>query len=85
MVKKIFLMFFVLPFFQNKNKVGIKTTFLLMMENTCSKKALSQVHIRLRWDEWIFRKAVNNKPTHYLNREVVEGTSKVTQLRLSTR
>jgi len=34
----ILLRFFVLPFFpekaQNKNKVRIKTTFLLMMENT---------------------------------------------------
>jgi len=39
--RRIFLVFCITIFpqkAQNKNKVGIKTTFLLMMENTWSKK-----------------------------------------------
>jgi len=49
--------FFVLPFFQkktqNKNKVGIKTTFLLMMEMH-EAKIPTQVHFRLGQDERVF-------------------------------
>jgi len=40
---------------QNKNKVGIKTTFLLMMEKH-EAKSPTQVHFRLRRDERIFLK-----------------------------
>jgi hypothetical protein len=49
--------FFVLPFFpekaQSKNKVGIKTTFLLMMTMQ-EAKCPTQVHFRLGWNERIF-------------------------------
>ncbi len=56
--KIIFFLFFVLPFFQKKhkikyNKVGIETTFLLMMKIRKAKSP-KQVHFRLGWDERIF-------------------------------
>ena len=57
---------------QNKNKVGIKTTFLLMMK-ILKAKGPTQARLRLGRDEGIFWKAVNNK-RNYLNRWVVEGT-----------
>jgi len=41
---------------QNKNKVGIKTTFLLMMK-THEAKSPTQVHIRIGRDERIFLKS----------------------------
>ena len=46
-------------------------------------KSPTQVCFRLGRDKRIFWKAVN-KQMHYLNRWVVEGTSKATQLRLYT-
>jgi len=67
---------------QNKNKVGIKTTFLLMMR-ILKAKGPTQARLRLGRDERIFWKAVNNK-RNYLNIWVVEETSKLTQLRLTT-
>jgi len=67
---------------QNKNKVGIKTTFLLMMK-ILKAKGPTQARFRLGRDERIFWKAVNNK-RNYLNIWVVEETSKATQLRLTT-
>ena len=62
--------FFVLPFFQkktqNKNKVGIKTTFLLMMK-MYEAKIPTQVHFRLGRDERIFfLKTVNNKQNYLI-------------------
>ena len=39
---------------QNKNKVGIKTTFLLMTEKHEAKKSPTQVRSRLGRDERIF-------------------------------
>jgi len=44
-----------------KNKVGIKTTFLLMMQIRKAKNP-KQVHFRVGWDESIFLK--NKKTTN---------------------
>ena len=56
-LKKNFFGFFVSPFFpeeaQNENKVGIKTTFLLMMK-ILKAKGPTQARLRLRRDESIF-------------------------------
>jgi len=67
---------------QNKNIVGMKTTFLLMTEKH-EAKSPRMVRFRLGQDERIFWKAVNNKQ-NYLNEWVVEGTLRATQLRLTT-
>jgi len=56
--RKLYFWFFVLPFFQKKhkityNKVGIETTFLLMMKIRKAKSP-KQIHFHLGWDERIF-------------------------------
>jgi len=56
-LKKNFWVFFCITIFpeeaQNKNKVGIKTTFLLMMK-ILKAKSPTQVRLRLGRDERIF-------------------------------
>jgi len=82
-LKENFLVFCITIFPEEaQNKVGIKTTFLLMMK-ILKAKSPTQARLRLGRDERIFWKAVNNKQ-NYLNRWVVEETSKTTQLRLNT-
>jgi len=64
MTKEFFLVFLVLSFFQNqnkKNKVGIETTFLLMTENTWSKKPYTSSLSPRAGRKDIFWKAANNK------------------------
>jgi len=65
MIKDNFFWFFVLPFFHKEaqNKSRDRDDFLLMMENTCSKKPYTSSHSSRagRKDFW---KAANNKPTH---------------------